>query len=450
MSGGEDVVRSRVCVLAGRARVDLDVPADVPVADLLPELAALAGLTDSEALPRAWVLSRVGGRRLEPEHSLADSGVADGALLELLPAPEVRVAVVSDRLDEVADAARDDRGPWRPAHRHRIFVTGGAVVLAAAAPMVATAGPPVVGAGAALLVAVLIGLTAAGLRRAGRPGAAAAAAGSGLAWWAATGVTIAVVSSAPAAVHLADAALGLLIGAILGALASGTPAPLAGAGLTAGLTLVGAMAAAGGLSPPAAAAVVALIAATLPAMVPGVVVRAGGVERYVEAGRLPAPGDACSEQPSPAAVVVRRARTLSTWLLAGDLIALAAACAVLGAAGGGWGVALGLLAAAAAALRSRLFRSAAEVIVLVAGALLSAGALTATVAIGLHSDNLRLLGIGTAVVGAALLAVAPVGQDGGPRTARRLDRVRVAVDMALVPVALGALGVYSALRHTSG
>lgn len=443
-------MRSRVRLLAGRCQVDVEVPADVPVADLLPELAALAGLTDTEALPRAWVLSRIGGRLLDPERSLAEDGVADGALLELLPAPETRVAVISDRLDEVAHAVCAEPGSWRSGHRDRILLSGGAVALAAAAPLVAVAGPPMAGAGAALSVAVLLGLTAARLRRARRVLAAIATAAGGLAWWTATGASVATASAAPGALVVADAALGLLIGAILGGLASGIPAPFAGAGLTASLILVGGSAAVSGLSPPAAAAVVTLIAALLPVIVPGVVVRAAGVERYVEEGRCPASGDASSQVPRPAAVVVRRARQLSTWLLAGDVTALAAACAVLGFAGGGWGVALGLLGAAAAALRFRLFRSAAEVVLLIAGGLVAAGTLSAMVGIGLRGADLRLLGVGAAVVGGGLLAVASVPPTGGPRPARRLDRVQIAVDMALVPVALGALGVYSAIRHTGG
>lgn len=443
-------MRSRVTLLAGRGRVDVEVPADVPVADLLPELTALAGQGDPEAMPRAWVLSRVGGRVLDAERSLADAGIVDGTVLELLPAPEVRTAVVSDRLDEVADAVVSAPGSWREDQRLVLLGAAGAGLLALAAPIVGLAGPPAGAAGGAALVAVAVTAAAFGLRRAGRRGPAAAIAAGGLAWWATAGVATAVAGARPLAVLVACGACGLLCGSVAGGVVTGRPAPFAGAGLAAVLTLVGTVAATEGLKAAGAATVVAVLAATLPVLVPAAVVRFAGVERYVESGWLPGQAADTPDPRRAGTLVVRRARELSTWVLAGDLAALVGAGTVLGASRNGWAVALGLVAAVSVALRFRLFRATGEVAVVSVGSLLTTAAVLAGLAAVTRGDALRFVGAGSLALGTGVLAAAFVRPAAGARAQRRLDQLQLAADIALIPVALGALGVYTAVRHAVG
>lgn len=451
MPDGERVlVRSRVTLLAGRGRVDVEVPADVPVADLLPELTALAGQGDLDALPRAWVLSRVGGRVLDPERSLAEGGVVDGTVLELLPAPDVRTAVVSDRLDEVADAVGRAPGSWREDQRALVLGAAAAGLIALGAPMVGAAGPRATAAAGAALVAVAVTTGAFGIRRRGRAGLAAAVGAGGLAWWAAAGVALAADGARPLSVLVAGGALGLLCGAVCAGAASARPAPFAGAGLMAVLTLVGTVAVAEGLKVAGAAAIVALVAATLPVLFPAAVVRFAGVERFVESGWLPGQGVGGGHRPGAAGVVVQRARDLSTWLLVGDLAVLVGAGAVLGASRDGWAVALGLVAAISVALRFRLFRATSEVAVLSTGSLLTVAAVLAGRAAVTRGDSLRYLGAGAFALGVSVLVAALARPASGPRARRRLDRLQLAADIALVPLVLGAVGIYGAVRHAVG
>lgn len=73
----------RVTVVAGRRRLDLLLPAGVPVVEVVAELGRAGGLPPEPC----WALARVAGGPLDPEQGLAEQGVADGALLTLLPRP---------------------------------------------------------------------------------------------------------------------------------------------------------------------------------------------------------------------------------------------------------------------------------------------------------------------------------------------------------------------------
>ena len=70
-----------VAVVGARRRVDATVPADVPVAELLPELLDLAG---EPAADGDWQLCRLGGRPLDAAATLAGLRVRDGELLHLV------------------------------------------------------------------------------------------------------------------------------------------------------------------------------------------------------------------------------------------------------------------------------------------------------------------------------------------------------------------------------
>jgi type VII secretion integral membrane protein EccD len=102
----------RVSVLGGRTQLDVALPADVPVAAFLPELARLIGSRDTrrdEDVPNRderrtfWVLSRVDGDSvLEPHQTLRDAGVNNGELLRISPQ---RALTPPTLYDDVVDAA---------------------------------------------------------------------------------------------------------------------------------------------------------------------------------------------------------------------------------------------------------------------------------------------------------------------------------------------------------
>jgi MinD-like ATPase involved in chromosome partitioning or flagellar assembly len=82
-----------VTVAGPSGRRDLSLPADAPVAELLPLLVRLVG----DELPAAasWTLAPAGGQPLAEDASLAAAGVLHGALLRLEVSPPPRPAVAA-------------------------------------------------------------------------------------------------------------------------------------------------------------------------------------------------------------------------------------------------------------------------------------------------------------------------------------------------------------------
>ncbi|WNI21444.1 type VII secretion integral membrane protein EccD [Streptomyces sp. ITFR-16] len=107
-----------LCHLTVRApsrTIDLAVPSDVPVADLLPTVLRYAGedIEESGLEHDGWILQRLGGPPLDEEATLASLGLTDGDLLYLRPhtdaLPEVRL---DDLVDGIASVTRDRLHDW--------------------------------------------------------------------------------------------------------------------------------------------------------------------------------------------------------------------------------------------------------------------------------------------------------------------------------------------------
>lgn len=125
----------RLTVRAPSVSVDLAVPADVPVADLLPTLLRYVGEEAEEAgLDHAgWVLQRLGDAPLDEETTLAGAGLADGAVLYLRPHTEaLPEARLDDLVDGIADTASRRLHTWHPGAARGLLV-GTAVATVAAA-----------------------------------------------------------------------------------------------------------------------------------------------------------------------------------------------------------------------------------------------------------------------------------------------------------------------------
>ncbi|MFG2367999.1 type VII secretion integral membrane protein EccD [Streptomyces mirabilis] len=114
----------RLTVRAPANMLDLAVPADVPVADLLPILLRYAGeeLEESGLEHGGWVLQRPGGRPLDEEGTLETLGLKDGEVLYLRPhteaLPEVRL---DDLVDGIAGVTRDRLHGWSPEASRRLL-----------------------------------------------------------------------------------------------------------------------------------------------------------------------------------------------------------------------------------------------------------------------------------------------------------------------------------------
>ena len=77
----------RLTVITPKWRVDLAVPVDIPVSDLLTTLVRSMGpeLADDGAAHGGWVLQQLGKPPLDSSATLAGSQVRDGDVLRLRP-----------------------------------------------------------------------------------------------------------------------------------------------------------------------------------------------------------------------------------------------------------------------------------------------------------------------------------------------------------------------------
>lgn len=155
---------SRVTIVSGRSRVDLALPSDVPLADLLPTLLGFAGagLADEAAGRGGWVLSRLSGEVLDSSRSAAQLGVRDGELLYFTPpdgtAPEI---VFDDVVDAVATATKRRAGGWKASDTRLFSLVLGTMALLVGAVVDLYAGKPqilgsVIGLGVGVML-ILVG-----------------------------------------------------------------------------------------------------------------------------------------------------------------------------------------------------------------------------------------------------------------------------------------------------
>ncbi len=268
---------SRITIVAPRTRMDLALPSDVPLADLLPTLLRYAGedLADEGVRHGGWSLTRLGGPPLDGGRTAAQLGVRDGEVLYFNPraaaAPEI---VFDDVVDAVATATNQRPGTWQVGTTRSFAVLFAGAALAAGAVAALFTGPPQLpGALAALVVALALLVTAAVLSRAAgdsRTGAVLAVAGLG---YAAIGGLLVLAGDRKladlASPHVLMAATAVVLFGAVAALAVGDRLPLFLGAVAVGVAVgVGAvLCLAFGIGAAAGAAVVATIAfAALPAL----------------------------------------------------------------------------------------------------------------------------------------------------------------------------------------
>ncbi|MDI2029009.1 type VII secretion integral membrane protein EccD [Saccharopolyspora sp. TS4A08] len=138
-------VFSRVTVVAPTTRIDLALPSDVSVADLLPMLLDMARemTPDGGSRHGGWVLAKLGeSAALDPSQSLSSQGVVDGDILQLRrrsddPPPPL----YDDVVDALAEAEPGSYRPWTKETSAKVGHTAGALGLVAAAAALGLAGP---------------------------------------------------------------------------------------------------------------------------------------------------------------------------------------------------------------------------------------------------------------------------------------------------------------------
>ncbi len=128
----------RLTVLAPHTRVDLALPVDMAVAELIPMVLELIGDPGFGRRPQPWRLHGVVGGVLPPDRSLRELGVLDGEVLRIAqagsgPAPPI----FDDPVDALAATAGDPR-----AGNQRFRVVGALLMITASAGLLIGWPPP--------------------------------------------------------------------------------------------------------------------------------------------------------------------------------------------------------------------------------------------------------------------------------------------------------------------
>ena len=452
---------ARVTIRAPRRRLDLAIPHQVPLAELLPEVLRRAGEVANEHAggsampPGGWILRRGDGASLVGGTALAHQGVRDGDVLYLVPRnltwPEPDY---DDVVEEIAAGARKHGRTWDAAATRLFCLVAAGLVLLTALGVLFAAGAAHIAAGLAA-AGVAAALLCAGslLSRALGDGiAGAAVAGYALPYAAASGVLLFADATALSAGQVLVGGSALLLASVIGALAVGHGLRIFAAGVTAGIFTTLAAALGFALSAPGAASILIVALVGGIGLTPLLAVRLGKLPLPVvtaapdvlAAERRPAP-------PQVLAAVIRADEILSGSLLGIATVSLAC-IGVLAVTTGIAGPLLAGLASAALLLRARLFPSVAARLPLLGGGLLG---LAATAWAGLAGDLAGLVTVAGALIAVvALVATAATAHrrraGGSPYLGRLAGIVDNVAVVALAPVACAVLDLYRFARGLAG
>jgi len=448
----------RVTVVAPHVRVDVSLPPQSTVVELLPQLVRMCNAhSDQAGAVAGWELSRLGAPPLELALTVESAGVRDGELLYLLPREHrPPPPVFDDVVDAIASAAAGHRWAWRPAVSRRVGLAGSALAFAAVGVLWGFFGPP--GAATPVLaggLAVLLLVAGGALSRAyGDAGAGAALAAAGLPSVMVAGAHLIgtrIDLLHPSATQFAVAcgaltAYSVLAVAIVVAQSAWFIGVAAAATIGALTTVVVMLT---GARPEPAAAVVAVAMVALSPALPTLALRLGGLP-------LPrVPTDVAAfrrdERPTPGPAVADDTATAER-LLAGLLGAVGAVVLFCVAFLLGWHSSPAWLLAAlvglALVLRARAFLSLpARLAPLLAGCAVLAA--TAVRVAGQGGATTRMvIALVAIVVGVACgsYAIRAPYRSLSPYWSRLVDVAELVTLIALVPVCGAVVGLYTAVR----
>ncbi|WFE26236.1 type VII secretion integral membrane protein EccD [Solwaraspora sp. WMMD791] len=454
---------AKITVCGPRRRLDLALPAHVPVAEWLPEVLRRAGdgLADEGERHGGWMLCRTDGTPVSATRPLPQQGVRDGEVLHLVPGDTFWPEPEHDDLaDLVAATSRSRRTPWSGQTTRRYACAAAAVWLAGGWLLLVRLGGPDL---AELAVVVTVAAAVAGVLadRVWRdPVAGLTLGASALPYAFAAGLLLAGGDGPvgtdphgwPSAGAVLAAHLAMLVAAPLIALGVTTGRSIFTAATTVGLlgSLTAAVALAGAGAAGAAAVALALVGCGT-GLLPRLAVRIGrlpvtNLATGLSGVTTPDATTVGTSAPEPDAVAhgVVRAEQVLTGMLVGFAVLAVVASTVLVWRGGVAGLVLLGAAAVALPLRCRMFVVARQRVPLQAAGLTAAVLL---VLVGLPA-YLPLPATGFVVLAAALaLTSAAAGSRyatrvPSPYLGRAADVLDTLAVVSLIPVAGAVLGLY--------
>ena len=457
-------VFSRVTVVAPRTRIDVALPADVAVADLLPMLLEMAkeATPDGGARHGGWALAKLGDGPLDPSRTLASLGVIDGELLQLRrrnenPPPPL----YDDVVDAIAESTPDSFRPWTKETARRFGHIAGGLALFAAALALFMSGPmfpggtglaAAIAAGVGAIACVAVGATVAKAYQAEATGVLIAAAG---------GLPLAFVSGFYIVPGLSIRA-NLLLGSTLVIIVASVCILIIGAGIT---TFIAAATAA------AFGALAFLFGTVVAHPAPGIAAGTAAValacisilpRATIWLAKLPlphVPGTAeelkeDSGFPDYRAIERRTsvAHDYMTGLLIGCGAATAVSAIIAATSPSYFGVILGVVATLVLLLRARAYANGSQAVALLTTGMLSgAGILLGWMTT--QSPLGRLLWVFGVLVliaaGALVTGVVFPNQRFSPPLRRTVEIIEAICIATVLPLALGVMDLYTTLRHVN-
>jgi type VII secretion integral membrane protein EccD len=121
----------RVTVTSGTRRVDLVLPGAVPVAELIPELARSVGLLDAATVYGGYRVVTAEGRALANDSGLTLQGVEDGGVITVTAGIDDEAPrVYDDVVEAMTDVVEHDLKPWEPASSRRTALGAAGLLMA--------------------------------------------------------------------------------------------------------------------------------------------------------------------------------------------------------------------------------------------------------------------------------------------------------------------------------
>ncbi|MFB7852618.1 type VII secretion integral membrane protein EccD [Streptomyces sp. NPDC056053] len=450
----------RLTVLTPDRSVELAVPSDVVLADLLPTIVDHGGdgLHERGVQSGGWVLQRLGQEPLDDESTLGDLGLRDGETVHLRlrgdALPEIHY---DDLVDGLSGRLRERPDSWRPLWSHHLMTALALCVLATGLLLLLQPGPSGLRAVCAAATAVVL------LAGAGAAARAVGDVGAGGALGAAAVPFLALAGALVPQGAGTDAELGarLLAGcsaaagaAVLGVAAVGACAPLfLGIALATVLGAVGGAVMLFGAPAAATAAPLVLVVVLLGNFLPSLAFRLSGLKVPLlptNAGQLQEGID-----PTPDEQIATRGAVADGYLtgLYGATGLVAAGCLTVLAFETSWApLALASVLCALLFTHARAIGGAWQRLAVVLPAAYGAVLLTVRLVLYVPDGSRPLLLAGLLAV-AAVLAITGWTLPGRrlvPYWGRAVDLLHMLLAIVLVPLALLVAGLYQYLRGLNG